>query len=209
MGLFTRIAAGLDLKAQTLDMLPSFLMGPESKSGVPVTWSSALQVTAMLACARVVAEGIAQCGCRLMRKRKARTGADAATDHDLYRLLVAAAERVADGVRVHRDDRLPPDARRQCLCVRQPVEGTGRILELIVIEPSKVRVTRLADLSLVYESAPTKDQPDKAADRARDLAHPRAELERVDGHGDRAPRPRGARVGARARGATRSCTRTG
>jgi HK97 family phage portal protein len=169
MGLFTRIAAGLDLKAQTLDMLPSFLMGPESKSGVPVTWSSALQVTAMLACAKVVAEGIAQCGCRLMRKRTGKPGADAATDHDLYRLLWRqpngwqTAFEFLETIVFH----ILLVGNAYVFVSRS--EGTGRILELIVIEPSKVRVTRLADLSLVYEISNDEGQIKRLT--GRDMWH--------------------------------------
>jgi phage portal protein BeeE len=44
----------------TLDSLPAFLLNTESQTGISVTWSTALQVTTMFACARVVAEGIAR-----------------------------------------------------------------------------------------------------------------------------------------------------
>jgi phage portal protein BeeE len=62
-GLFGKLAAGMK-DARPLDMLPAFMMGPESKTGISVTWSTALQVTAMLACCRVVGEDLAQIRCR-------------------------------------------------------------------------------------------------------------------------------------------------
>lgn len=69
--------------ARTLDQLPGFLMGPDSKSGVSVTFSTALQVAAVLACVKVVAEGIAQSPCKLLAPRPG-GGADAARDHPLF-----------------------------------------------------------------------------------------------------------------------------
>ena len=73
-------------KASVLDQLPAFMTYPETKSGQSVTYATALQVSTVLACCRVLAEGISQVPLKLLRPR-AEGGADAAVDHPLYRLL--------------------------------------------------------------------------------------------------------------------------
>jgi HK97 family phage portal protein len=82
--------------------------------------------------------------------------------------------------------------------------GAGdRILELILLQPNRVTVTQHADMSLVYDVT-GEDQVQRRFTSRRDLAHPRAELERLDGHGDGAAGARGARPVARARGIARA-----
>lgn len=72
----------------TFDRLAALLGGMRrSKAGVSVTWETALQASTAYACARVVAEGIAQVPLRLYRSRPGGVGADPATDHPLYRVL--------------------------------------------------------------------------------------------------------------------------
>jgi HK97 family phage portal protein len=148
-GLLDRIADGLNLKAQTLDSLPGFLWGPESKSGVSVTWAKSLEVMAMLACCRVVADGIAQCGVKLMRPRKGGIGSDEARDHPLYRLLW----------------RRPNDWQTayefwETIVFHMMLVGNAyvyvsrlgdRIIELIVLEPQRVTVTQMPDRTLYYD----------------------------------------------------------
>lgn len=133
--------------ARTLDQLPGFLMGPDSKSGVSVTFSTALQVAAVLACVKVVAEGIAQSPCKLLAPRPG-GGADAARDHPLFWKLYRQ-----------------PFGRQTAFEFWETVVAhvmlTGnafvfinrvadRVHEMIGLEPGKVKVTRHADLSLTY-----------------------------------------------------------
>lgn len=59
---------------------------PASRSGQNVTVESALQVTAVLACVRVIAEGIAQVPLKLYKERDD-GGSDPVKKHPLYRLL--------------------------------------------------------------------------------------------------------------------------
>lgn len=147
-GLFGTI--GLALKeARPLDMLPGFLMGPESKSGVSVTWSNALQVSVVLAIIKVVAEGIAQSPCRLRKPRK-QGGTEDARDHDLFHLLHLrpngwqTAFEFWETIVAHL--MLVGNA-----FVFKSRRGDGSILELIILDPGKVTVTRMPDLSLRYE----------------------------------------------------------
>jgi HK97 family phage portal protein len=148
-GLFGKLADGLK-EARTLDMLPSFLMGPESKTGISVTWSTALQVTAMFACCRVVGEDLAAARCRLMRRRQDGKGADLATDHPLHRLLFLepmkgqTAFSFWESIAFH------------VMLVGNAYvyvsRGAGdRIIELILLQPNRVSVTQHRDLSLSYD----------------------------------------------------------
>ncbi|UYY77786.1 phage portal protein [Sphingomonas sp. R1] len=149
-GLFGSIAGALERKSGTftLDQLPGFLMGPESKAGVSVTYSTALQVAAVLACVRVVAQGIAQSPAKLMKTRPA-GGADVAREHPLYWLLYRqpfgrqTAFEFWETIVAH-----------LMLCGNAFVfinrVGSGRIVELVLLEPGKVRVTRQSDLTLRY-----------------------------------------------------------
>jgi len=147
-GLFGTI--GLALKdVRTLDSLPGFLMGPESKSGTSVSWSTALHVSVVLAIVKVVAEGIAQSPCRLRRPRMG-GGTEDARDDDLFHML-----------------NLQPNSWQTAFEFWETIvahlmlvgnafvfisrAGSGRILELIILDPGKVTVTRMADLSLRYE----------------------------------------------------------
>lgn len=58
-----------------------------ARSGVTVNARTALQAMAVLACVRVLAEGVAQVPLRLMRTAAGGRGTEPATDHQLYRVL--------------------------------------------------------------------------------------------------------------------------
>jgi HK97 family phage portal protein len=67
------------------DVRAELLAGGESKSGARVSWKTALEVTTALACARVIAEGLAQVPFKLFRE--AGNKKVPAVDHPLYSLL--------------------------------------------------------------------------------------------------------------------------
>lgn len=150
-GLFGTLAAPARKDAQTLDQLPGFLMGLESKTGVSVTWSTALQVTTMWACCRVVGEGLAQSRLRLMRSRTG-GGADVASEHPLHQLVFL---RPSEG--------LTAFGMIETLVFHLMLVGNayvfinrvsgGRIHELLLLEPGKVRVTHNADRTIDYDVA--------------------------------------------------------
>lgn len=157
--------------ARTLDQLPGFLIGPESKSGVSVTWSKALEVTAMLACCKVVGEGIAQTRCKLMRPRPNGRGADAARDHPLYRLLYVEPMKGQTAFNFW-----------ETLAFHVMLVGNfyafisrvgGRVHELIILNPGSVRVKRAADLTLSYEVTPDSQDGAPRTFAASDIWHVR------------------------------------
>ena len=108
-----------------------------AKSGVAVTWKTALQATTALACARVIAEGLAQVPLKVFRSQGGvRTPAD---DHPLHGLLGDA----------------PNDWQTSFEFIEQVVmhlvfcgnafvfvnRGLGRVVELLPYEPQQVTVT--------------------------------------------------------------------
>lgn len=62
--------------------------GPASKSGARVNWQTALQIVTAFACARVIADGLAQVPFKLFRDLPA-GGKAAAADHPLYGLIAS------------------------------------------------------------------------------------------------------------------------
>jgi len=65
------------------DVLREFLRGAESATGIPVNHTTALQASTALACARVIAEGLAQVPLKLLRKLP-EGGSEAAVDRPGY-----------------------------------------------------------------------------------------------------------------------------
>lgn len=150
-GLFDRLAAPSRKDAQTLDQLPGFLLNAGSKTGINVTWSTALQVSAMLACCRVVGEGLAAARCRLLRPR-AKGGFDQARDHSLYRLLFLEPSKGLTAFSMWETIAFHVMLVGNAFVYINRV-SEDRIFELLLLDPGKVRVTRLADRSFRYEVA--------------------------------------------------------
>lgn len=138
--------------ALTLDQLPGFLMNADSATGIGVTWSSALRVSAMFACARVVGEGIAQSRARLMQPRASGGGADTADKHPLHRLLFLEPSEGFTAFEFWQTIVLHLMFVGNAFVFVNRVAG-GRIHELIVLDPGKVTVTRFPDLTYRYDVA--------------------------------------------------------
>lgn len=135
-------------EARALTELPSFMLTPESKSGPAVNWKTALEVTTVLACVRVIAEGLAQADFEVMKRRPEGKGADVAFDHPLYRLL----HRKPNGWQTSFEYR-ETVAAHLVLCGNHFSfinRAGGQIVELIPLEPGRVSVERLPDLTLRY-----------------------------------------------------------
>lgn len=135
-------------RKQALTSIPAFVSYPDAKSGVTVNWQTSLEVTTVLACARVIAEGIAQAPFQIMRRRANGVGADVARDHPLYDLLSRRPNPWQTSFEFRETLAL-----HLVLCgnafVFKNVVG-GRVVELIPVEPGRVTARRRADLSLEY-----------------------------------------------------------
>lgn len=83
------MAAGGARKSSAMttgDIYKELLAQASSVSGIAVNWKTALQASTALACARVIAEGIAQVPFKLFKERQG-GGMDPAKGHHLYDLL--------------------------------------------------------------------------------------------------------------------------
>jgi HK97 family phage portal protein len=130
---------------------------PDAKSGVTVNWKTALEVSTVMACARVIAEGVAQVPLKIMKRRE-NGGADEARDHPLFDLLSRKPNAWQTSFEF-----------RETLALHLVLCGNayvfvnrglnGKVLELIPLEPGWVSIERKADMSLVY----SVNSPDGAA----------------------------------------------
>lgn len=126
--------------------------GYQSQSGIPVTWRTALDVTTVLACCRVLAEGVSQVPCRVMRQRAGGQGADIATDHPLYDLLNRRPNSWQTSFEYRETIMLHLVLTNNHFSFKSRVRG--QIHELIPLEPARMAVTRHDDMSLSYVYTP-------------------------------------------------------
>lgn len=115
--------------------------GRASRAGPAVTWQSAIAVSAVFACARVLANGVAQVPWRVMRAEgEARRQAE---DHALHDVLRRRPNPWQSSFEFRRQIML-----HLVLCANAFVfvnRVRGRVVELLPIEPGMVQVERGAD----------------------------------------------------------------
>ncbi|MGY4288879.1 HK97 family phage portal protein [Bradyrhizobium sp. LM2.7] len=120
--------------------------GRQSKSGQTVTPATALQVSTVLGCVKVLAEGLAQPALKLYRERP-EGGADPATEHPLYRVLYRRPNPWQTSF-----------AFRETMMYRAALEGNfyafknrvGREVRELLPIPGRVQVKQNSDLTLSY-----------------------------------------------------------
>ena len=133
------------------DLFLGLLGSAASKTGLRVTWETALQASTALACARVIAEGIAQVPLKLYRKPPGSRNVEAATDHPLYEVLHSAPNgqltsfewRETMGIHLAL-------ANRSYAYINQVGNARARAIELLPIAPGDVRTERGEDRRLRY-----------------------------------------------------------
>lgn len=146
MGFWARIFGREAKSASTFDVFRDF--AAPVKSGAHVTWKTALEVTTVLACVRVKANGIAQVPFKLFAER-ADGGKDPARDHPLYDVLHRRPNpwqtsfEFRQQMEIHRQ--LTGNAYAFINRVR------GQVRELIPFEPQQVTVRQAGDYTLSYE----------------------------------------------------------
>jgi HK97 family phage portal protein len=137
-------------RKNSLDVFREFFVGSPTKSGVAVNWKTALGMVDVLACVRVISQGMAQVPLRLYRE--AAGGAKTpATDHSLYRIL-------------HRrpNDWMTSFEFRETLTMHAVLckggfafinRVNGKITELLPITPGSVTVKQDDAYNVTYEVA--------------------------------------------------------
>jgi HK97 family phage portal protein len=116
----------------------AFGSGGATKSGATVTVESALQVSVVMACVRVIAEGVAQVPFRVMRESPDGRTRVPAKEHPLYDLLNKKPNRWQTSFGL-RETMVMHAALTGDGYAFKSMSGKGKILELIVIPPNKAK----------------------------------------------------------------------
>jgi HK97 family phage portal protein len=132
----------------TQDGLASILSGPASITGKSVTPSTALQLSAVYACVRVISETIASLP--LLTYRRLERGKERAPNHPLYTMLHSlpnpemTSVELRDAIQGH----VLLWGNGYCEVVR---DNAGRVRQLWPLRPDRVRLIRNARNDLIYE----------------------------------------------------------
>lgn len=153
LGLFGNIAVGLERKTTDVSALTwAKLWGEDAsvKSGVSVNVDSALRVSTVLACARVISEGVAQLPFKLYREGK--DGSKTlAKDHDLYYLLYRKPNSWMTSFQFREALTLHTVLTGNGHAFKNRLKPGGPVKELIPLAPGRVRTVQAADHEVYYE----------------------------------------------------------
>jgi HK97 family phage portal protein len=153
------LVAWLDLfrggrkSASTLDIIRE-IYGRiwETKAGRTVNLDTAIQVSAVFACCRLIGNGMAQVPLKLMRESidaKGRTRREPAKDHPLYDLMARRPNPWQTSFGFRQTWSWHLELSGNFIAFKNVLLGTTR--ELIPLDPTKVKVTQRDDMSLKYE----------------------------------------------------------
>jgi len=151
---FVRRLLGLEGKSSgsvtsSLDLFREIYGGRESKSGVTVTTDVALGVATVLACTRVIANGVAQVPFRLYRDTG--TTRKAATDHPLYGLLYRRPNKWQTSFEFRETVMFHLLLTNNAYVFVNRAGLARSIREMVPIEPGRVTVEQRPDYSLIYK----------------------------------------------------------
>ena len=132
--------AGREAKAiNKADLALELLGGMASKSGASVTWQTALQITTAFACARVIADGLAQVPLKLYRDLP-QGGKEVAADEPLHALLSAMPNAHQTSFEFREQLALHLVFCGQAIVWKNRIGS--KTVELLVYEPQNVTVKR-------------------------------------------------------------------
>jgi HK97 family phage portal protein len=149
MGLLARAVANERKSMTTLDLWREIYGGRASSSGKAINLQTAMQVATVFACARVIAEGIAQVPLKLYQRSADGKSSTPAEDHPLYWLLYRepnsfqTSYEYRETLGLH----LAMTFRHYSFINRV----RGKIVELIPLEPGRVTCKCGDDYTLTYE----------------------------------------------------------
>lgn len=135
-------------KISSRDLLNDLFRGRESRSGEPVTVKTALEVTTVLACVRVIAEGVSQVPFRLFQKSNGKRLP--AVDHPLFDVLHRKPNNWQTSFEYRETKMFHVLLTGNAYSFKNMVGSNREIRELIPLEPNRVEVVQLPDLSLNY-----------------------------------------------------------
>ena len=140
-------------KYDSLDLFRDIYGGQPTRTGISVTWSSALEVATVLACMRVIAEGIAQVPWKLYDGVNSKP----AVDHPLYRIIYRKPNRWQTSFEFRETVVFHAALTGNAYVFVGRVGSAREVRELIPLEPQFVTVEKRAD-ALIYRYAPTSGQ---------------------------------------------------
>lgn len=144
---FSRKATSMDSPVLH-ELLGKVFGGGPTKSGASVNETTALQVGVVLACVRVISEGIAQVPLKVYRSQDRKR--DPATDHPLYSLLHRKPNPWMSSFELRETIGMHAVLTGHAVCFLNRVGREGRIAEIIPFEPGRVTVKRADDWTLTY-----------------------------------------------------------
>src|SRR5581483_496913 len=147
-----------------LNLLREIYGPPEVKSGARVNYATALEVTTVLACARVIAESLSTIPLKIYRMTK-NGNREEATDHPLYELFDGKPNDWQDALEFRDQIGTHLALVRNAYVFKNYVRG--RLVELIPFEPQTVMVTRKPDYSLEYRVTPPMGGPSQVFSQAQ------------------------------------------
>lgn len=132
----------------TQDLYKDLLARASVKSGIAVTYKTAMEASTALACAKVIAEGIAQVPFKLFKDRPS-GGMDAAKDHGLYDLLANKPNEWQTSFEMRETMGFHLAFMQNAYAFK--VRGLrGQVVELLPFEPNLVTVKRSKDWGRTY-----------------------------------------------------------
>lgn len=137
-----------EIKISSRDLLNDIFRGRESRSGEPVTVKTALEVTTVLACVRVIAEGVSQVPLRLFQKSNGKR--QPAINHPLFDVLHIKPNSWQTSFEYRETTMFHVLLTGNAYSFINRVGSKREIRELIPIEPNRVEVVQLPDLTLNY-----------------------------------------------------------
>lgn len=145
-GFFGRKEASI---TNSLDLFREIYGGRTSKSGIAINAQRALEISVVLACVRVLAEGVAQVPFRLYQEKDQRR--TPATDHPLYRLISRAPNSWQSSFEFRETLMLHLVLCGNAFVFVNRVGSRREIREMVIIDPGRVEVKRNKDWSLTYK----------------------------------------------------------
>lgn len=137
-----------EVKNSTLDLFREIFGYPVSASGRSVNWTTAVQCTVALACARVISEGIAQLPFRL--RQVTDVGSREIRDHPVVRLIERGPNSWSTWFEFVETLTFNAVLGHGGYAIISR-SSDGRVLELLPVPSSMVTVKKANDWSLVYE----------------------------------------------------------
>ena len=144
-------------KYGSLDLFKEIYGGRTTTSGRTVNWATALEVSTVLACCKVIAEGIAQVPWKIFKD----TGSDirnAQAEHPLYRLLYRRPNRWQTSFEFRETIAFHLVLKSNAYVFVGRVGSKREIRELVPLEPQFVTVKKLESGDLRYTYQPIQGQ---------------------------------------------------